>query len=62
MKPNPKIYQEVTRITGQAAEHCFFVDDVLANVEGARRESLDAVLFSGIDPLKQELLRRGVFI
>lgn len=62
MKPNPKIYQEVTRITGQAPERCFFVDDILANVEGARSEGFDAVLFAGVESLRQELLRRDIFI
>lgn len=62
MKPSPEIYQEVARMTGRAPETCFFVDDILANVEGARRERIDAVLFSGVDSLSQDLLRRGIFI
>ena len=60
MKPSPGIFQEAIRRAGCRPEECFFTDDVEANVEGARRLGIDAVLFSGQEQLEQELARRGV--
>ena len=60
MKPAPEIYQEAIRLAGCAAEECFFTDDYAANVEGARRLGIDAVLFCGEQDLKSQLERRGI--
>ena len=45
-KPDPPIYEmTIARISGAAAEHCLFVDDVLVNVETARAIGMHAVHF-----------------
>ncbi len=44
-KPESQIYKLTLDRVGQSAERCLFVDDVLVNVEGARRAGLHAVHF-----------------
>lgn len=44
-KPESKIYALTLQRIGRTAEECLFVDDVLVNVEGARRAGLHAVHF-----------------
>jgi putative hydrolase of the HAD superfamily len=44
-KPESKIYALTLEQIGRAAGECLFVDDVLVNVEGARKAGLHAVHF-----------------
>jgi putative hydrolase of the HAD superfamily len=44
-KPESRIYELTLERIGQAAETCLFVDDVLVNIEGARKAGLQAVHF-----------------
>jgi len=44
-KPESKIYALTLERIGRAAGECLFVDDVLVNVEGARKAGLHAVHF-----------------
>ncbi|HEY0390186.1 MAG TPA: HAD family phosphatase [Solirubrobacterales bacterium] len=44
-KPESRIYELTLERIGQPAETCLFVDDVLVNIEGARRAGLNAVHF-----------------
>jgi glucose-1-phosphatase len=60
MKPSPKIYREAIARAGCAPEECFFTDDILAYVEGARKEGIDAEQFTSLEKLQQDLRRRGV--
>jgi len=60
IKPAPEIYREAIRRAGCRPEECFFTDDTAANVEGALREGLDAVLFVSCEQLRVELAARGV--
>lgn len=60
MKPAPQIYREAVRRAGCAPGECFYTDDVAANVEGARREGLDAVQFVDSGRLAADLAARGV--
>jgi putative hydrolase of the HAD superfamily len=60
MKPSPEIYREAVRRAGCSAAECFFTDDVLPYVEGARSEGIDAVQFVGREQLEDELRARGV--
>ncbi len=59
-KPAEKIYAEAARQAGFRAEECFYLDDVLEFVEGARRYGLDAVQFTGREELERALRGRGV--
>jgi putative hydrolase of the HAD superfamily len=60
MKPDPEIYRAAIDNAGCAPEECFFVDDVPAYVQGAREMGIDAVSFSGVSQLMQDLEQRGV--
>ena len=60
VKPSPVIYREAVARSGCRAEECFFVDDMPAYVEAARREGLDAVQFFSWEQLRAELRARGV--
>ncbi len=44
-KPESKIYKLTLEQIGEPAEACLFVDDVLVNIEGARKAGLHAVHF-----------------
>jgi putative hydrolase of the HAD superfamily len=44
-KPESRIYELTLERIDQAAESCLFVDDVLVNIEGARKAGLNAVHF-----------------
>jgi putative hydrolase of the HAD superfamily len=44
-KPEPRIYEMTLERLGLPAEVCLFVDDLLPNVEGARRAGMVAVHF-----------------
>lgn len=46
MKPDPEFYLRGMRRLGLEARECFFVDDVLANVEAARRLGIEAVHYT----------------
>lgn len=61
MKPNPLIYREAIAQAGCLPGECFFTDDVLPYVEGARREGIDAVQFQSLDQLVLDLANRGVY-
>jgi len=60
LKPSPRIYREAIARAGCRPEECFFTDDVLANVEGARREGIDAVLFESLEQFERELRAREI--
>ncbi|MCP5111919.1 MAG: HAD family phosphatase [bacterium] len=60
MKPDAGIYRKaVARARCQAGE-CLFIDDVPANVDGAKQAGLDAILFTGEEPLRQEFRTRRI--
>src|SRR4029078_5551440 len=46
-KPESRIYELTLERIGHPAATCLFVDDVLVNVEGARKAGLHAVHFQG---------------
>jgi len=49
VKPDVRIYRLLTDRYGLVPSECLFVDDVPANVEGARRAGLQGLVFEG-DP------------
>jgi len=59
-KPDPLIYAETLRHAAGQPHECFFTDDVLEFVEGARRAGIDAEQFQGQDKLVTDLQARGV--
>jgi putative hydrolase of the HAD superfamily len=62
MKPDPRIYEEALRRSGLPATACVFVDDRPANVEGAARVGMHALLFQSPERLAAELTRLGVAV
>lgn len=60
MKPDPAIYRATVARAGCRPEECFFTDDIAVNVEGARREGIDAVQFESPAQLQREMADRGI--
>lgn len=60
MKPEPAIYAAALAHAQAAPAECFFTDDILDYVEGARRAGLQAEQFLGYDKLLNDLRGRGV--
>ena len=59
-KPSAKIFEKAAALTGLAPEEIFFVDDVAANVAGARQAGIDAVQYTGTPQLVSDLRARGL--
>jgi putative hydrolase of the HAD superfamily len=60
MKPQPAIYQAVLEHAQCDPGECFFTDDVLKYVEGARAAGINAEQFLGPQKLKTDLAARGI--
>ena len=61
-KPEPAIFEFAIKETGFPPEQIFFVDDLPANVAGAKAVGLDAVLYTTAENLYEELASRGVHL
>ncbi len=59
-KPQPEIYAAAIGKALCEPGECFFVDDVIAYVEGARAAGIDAVQFTGEEQLRRDLAARGI--
>ncbi len=59
-KPDVRIYHLAAERLGVPASACVFVDDLLANVEGARAAGMRAFQYQGIEHLEGELRALGV--
>ena len=62
MKPDSKIYESAIARAAVDPGRIFFTDDRSENVEGAVAQGIDAVLFTGVPELVNELKNRGVVI
>lgn len=60
LKPDPAIYRVLLDRNGLSAETCLFIDDTLANVEGARAVGMAAVHFTSPERLAADLAAHGV--
>ena len=61
LKPQHEIYETLFRQYQLRPEECFFVDDLLLNVEGARYVGMDGTIFRDDVPrLRRELNQAGV--
>jgi glucose-1-phosphatase len=54
-KPDPRIYQLVCRKLKVNPQQAIFVDDILENVEGARKAGLIGIQYFGPNQLKHEI-------
>ena len=58
LKPDPRIYELALRRAGVAPAAALLVDDMPANVEGAVKAGMSAILFKDTDQLRRELANR----
>jgi 2-haloacid dehalogenase len=59
MKPDARIFWHLTETHGLRPADCLFIDDSPKNVAGARAAGLQAIHFTGPDPLREELRGLG---
>lgn len=52
-KPEPAFYRAILRQEGVRPKEALFIDDTQANVDGAKRLGLHAVIFKGVEDLMQ---------
>jgi len=62
VKPSAKMYEAAIAQAGCLPEECFFTDDVLPYVEGARSAGIQAVQFQGYEQLRRDMQEHGVTI
>jgi 2-haloacid dehalogenase len=55
IKPDPAFYQLALQRIGRSAQECLFIDDVLPNIESARRLGLPSIHFQSPSQLEREL-------
>lgn len=60
LKPDPAIYLYAAETFGIKPEETLFVDDVLANVEGARKVGMQGYLFTTSEAFEKYLKERGI--
>lgn len=58
-KPDTEAYKRVMRELAVPAEQCLFIDDRAGNVEVAREQGIDALVFEGVDRLRTSLGNAG---
>jgi putative hydrolase of the HAD superfamily len=59
-KPGREFFREIIRVAGCRAESCVFIDDLAANIAGARACGLQGIVYSDIDDLRRSLEELGV--
>ena len=60
MKPDARIYEFLLKTFGVEAGCAVFIDDILANIEGARAMGLHGIHYQGPEQVRQELTKLGV--
>lgn len=60
LKPDPRAYRAAVFAAGVSAPSCLFIDDLAQNVDGARREGLQAVQFTAVGALRAALAEWGI--
>ncbi len=60
IKPDVAIYRKHAEDFGLAPDRTLFIDDSIANVEGARAAGWNAVHFTGSEKLKRDLASFGI--
>jgi putative hydrolase of the HAD superfamily len=61
-KPRPEFFRHAQRLSGCPAEECLFIDDLPANVAGARALGWQGIVYSPTTDLPAELARAGVLL
>ena len=61
IKPQHEIYEKLFETFSLKPEECLFVDDSVANIEGALVCGMDGIVFRGdVSELRTELTRKGI--
>jgi HAD superfamily hydrolase (TIGR01509 family) len=60
MKPDRGFYNAIIHDLQIHPSNMLFIDDLQANVEGARLTGMQAIRFEGVEKLKSELIQLGV--
>lgn len=55
IKPDPEIYRLLCSKYGLSTSECVFIDDVEKNVEAARAEGMEGIVFRSLEQVKGEL-------
>ena len=58
-KPDPAIYRHTLQQLGTAPEETLFLDDKLVNIAAARALGINAIQFTTIDRLRDDLVTTG---
>jgi putative hydrolase of the HAD superfamily len=62
MKPDRRIYDAISDMSGVAHEDIVFIDDAPQNVEGARATGIRAIHYTSVERLESDLAAAGVVI
>ena len=60
IKPDAEIYHALLAKFGLQAEECVFLDDLPANIEGAKAVGMHGIVFTGLEDALEELKKLGV--
>jgi glucose-1-phosphatase len=61
-KPSREFFEHCQRLAGCPATECVFIDDLRANVDGARRCGWNGIVYTSASELRRELAELGVSI
>jgi putative hydrolase of the HAD superfamily len=59
VKPEPEIYNLLLERLGTSAEETLFLDDKMENIEAARQLGIQALQFSSVEQLRDDLVSEG---
>lgn len=60
MKPEPEIYQTLLAKYGLKAEECVFLDDRQVNIDGAKAQGMEGIVFTSYEEAVERLKEYGV--
>ena len=60
MKPEPEIYQTLLTKYGLKAEECIFLDDRQVNIDGAKAQGMEGIVFTSYEEAVKSLKEYGV--
>ena len=61
VKPERRIYEKLYETFNLKPEECFFIDDLIINIYGAKETGMDGFVFrNDIDDLRNELKKRNI--
>jgi len=59
-KPAPLIFRKALSLSGSPPADCFYTDDLQENIRAARKEGIDAEIFTDADSLEKHLTVRNI--